>query len=167
MHEQRGIYLHTEGKDLFHEINIKGTIKPKWYSSLGYMIEVNGTKFFNPLECHFSFLLGQGDDEWKTCIGDERYMEIEACIVDKVIPKINKEGNKTINSYTLKHALECEIGGYVSNETVKFIMAIHGSPTRKSQEEYDINVMYPYSGSFDLKTNWNRKRKSKYCRGRR
>ena len=153
--------------DLFNKIIINGTIKPVWYSSMGYMLEVNGTKFFNPLECHMSFLLGQGNDEWRTCIGDERYKEIEACIVEKVLPKIDKKGSKTINSYTLKHALECEIGGYVSNETVKFIMAVHGAPTRRSKEEYDINVSYPYAGSFDLKTNWNRKRKSKYCRGRR
>ena len=86
------------------------------------------------------------------------------CIVEKVLPKIDKKGNRTINSYTLKHALECELGGYVSNETVKFIMAVHGAPTRRSKEEYDINVSYPYVGSFDLKTKWTRKRKSKYCR---
>lgn len=153
--------------ELFQKMIINGTIKPSWYASMGYMLEVNGTRFFNPIECHLSFLLGQGEDEWKTCVGDERYKEIEECIVEKVLPKLSNQGNKTINSYTLKHALECELGGYVSNETVKFIMAIHEAPTRKTKEEYDINVIYPYSGSLDLKGKWNRRRKTKYCRGRR
>lgn len=157
--------MKVQVNELFSKLIINGTIKPVWYSSMGYMLEVNGTKFFNPIECHMSFLLGQGNDKYKTCLGDERYKEIENCILEKVIPHVSKGGSKTINSYTLKHAIECEIGGYVSNETVKFIMAVHGAPTRRSAEEYDINISYPYSGTLDLKTKLTRRRKSRYCKG--
>ena len=129
--------------ELLENLTINGTEKPAFYSSPGYNMDVKGTKFFNPISCHFSFLMGQGDDEYKTHVGDGRYRQIEAWLVENVLPYATTKGSTVISSYDLKHVVENRIGGYVSNETVKFIMAMHEMPSaNQSKRPYPINVMY-------------------------
>lgn len=87
--------------------------------------------------------MGQGDDEYKTHVGDGRYRQIEAWLVENVLPYATTKGSTVISSYDLKHVVENRIGGYVSNETVKFIMAMHEMPSaNQSKRPYPINVMY-------------------------
>ena len=134
--------LETEFGELIQNIHINGTIKPSWYVTLGYIVEIKGIEFFNPLDCHYSFLLGQGSDEYRTCVGDKRYKLIEDWLVKKIIPKIQKTGYRTITSYKIKHMCEKAIGGYVSNETVKFILSFHKVPIATTRERYPINLTY-------------------------
>lgn len=134
--------LETEFGGLIQNLHINGTIKPSWYETLGYMVEIKGTKFFNPLDCHYSFLLGQGNDKYKMRIGDKRYKLIEEWLIKKIIPRIQRSGYITISSYTIKHKCEKAIGGYVSNETVKFILSLHKVPIAEAREEYPINIRY-------------------------
>lgn len=129
-------------EDLIQNININGTMKPIWYGTIGYAIEVRGTKFFNPIGCHYSFLLGQGNDKYKTCIGDKRYHQIEEWLIKNIIPRVCRKSKKTISSYRIKHWCEREIGGYVSNETIKFILSLHKVPIVEGKEEYPINIRY-------------------------
>lgn len=135
----------TEIGELMGKLHINGTITPEFYSSLGYQIEVNGTRFFNPLSCHYSFLLGLGEDKYRTRIGDDRYKQIEKWLVEEIIPEIKPYAKQRISSYRIKHLCEGAIGGYVSNETVKFIMAVHGVPHLDRHGEYYLNVYYPIS----------------------
>lgn len=128
--------------DLIQKLNINGTMKPIWYKTIGYAVEVNGTRFFNPVGCHYSFLLGKGEDKYKTCIGDRRYKQIEEWLVENIISKICTKSKKTLSSYGIKHKCENAIGGYVSNETVKFILSLHKVPIAETKEEYPINLKY-------------------------
>ena len=131
--------------DLIECIHIDGTTKPTRYDTIGYLLEVKGTKFFNPIECHYSYLLGQGNDKYKTCVGDDRYKEIEKYLVEKIIPKIKKSGSRVKTSYDIKHMAESNISGYVSNETVKFILSMYRVPVAivtKRDKNYPINLKY-------------------------
>jgi hypothetical protein len=123
-------------------MNINGTVKPSWYWGIGYQLEISGTRFFNPIDCHYSFILGQGSDKYKTCVGDKRYNQIEEWLVENIIPKIRIHSKKTRSSYTIKHWCEAAIGGYVSNETVKFILSLHRVPIAETKEDYPINIRY-------------------------
>ncbi|SHJ99413.1 hypothetical protein SAMN02745248_01504 [Hathewaya proteolytica DSM 3090] len=134
--------------DLIEYIHIDGTTKPTWYETLGYLLEVKGTKFFNPIECHYKYLLGQGSDEYKTCVGDDRYKEIEQCLVKHFIPRIKKYGRRIKTSYDIKHMVQNKIGGYVSNETVKFILSMYKVPVAvidRKDEAYPINLKYYFN----------------------
>lgn len=129
-------------EDLISNLNINGTIKPTWYSTIGYMVEVKGTTFFNPIQCHYSFLLGKGSDKYKTCIGDERYRQVERWLIKYIIPRMRNKSKRIVTSYTLKHWCEDAIGGYVSNETVKFILSMHKVPIAEDKIKYPINIRY-------------------------
>ena len=97
-----------------------------------YKVQVRNTYFLSPVEQYNAYLKGTGNKRFMTCVGDARYKAIEECIINKVLPNIRRYGKKKISSYGLKHAIENEVGGYVSNETVKYIMAVHRAPDRKS-----------------------------------
>lgn len=135
-----------EENDLLNELNIEGTIKYGKSKNNAYILNVKGTRFINPVSCHYAFLLGLGDDRHKTCLGDDRYKLIESYILKNIIPNMRATtgGGYMMSSYGLKHIIENAIGGYVSNETVKFIMAYHES-TYVHAAEPEINVIYPMS----------------------
>lgn len=136
-----------------NDIKIDGTmVSSEYHKEAGYKVECKGIKFFSPFSCFSSYILGEGAGDYRSKINDDRYNEIKACILEKVIPYVCKTGRKTLSSYTLKHGLEQELGGYVSNETVKIIMIELGVPTRKSKYEYSINILYPYSGVLPLES---------------
>lgn len=134
--------------NLLKELIIKGTMKQYIKNNCveGYQVELEGTKFFSPLESFNNFILGEGGDLFKVKVDDDRYKEVEQWIQKNILPSVCKGGSKTLSSYGLKHMIQGELGRYVSNETVKAIMAYNRSPTRRSNEEYPINVYYPYKG---------------------
>lgn len=119
------------------------------YKGPGYLMEVENTKFFSPYKCFCSFIMGFREDEYKTQIGDKRYKYIEEWLCDRVIPKTKGRTNTYMSSYDLKHVCEADIGGYVSNETIKFILAKNDVRHRDTEEEYPINVLYPMSGKIN------------------
>ena len=112
-----------------------------------FLIEVNGVKFKSPSKQFYKFVLGELDDMFKTRLGDNRYEQIRSYIESNVMPHIRKNSSKITNSYALHHKITRALGFYVSNETVKVIMAFLGVPTRRSKEEYPLNVEYYYSGN--------------------
>lgn len=108
----------------------------------GNGIEVYGVKFFSPYSCYESFILGDSDDKYKTRLGDKRYLRIAAYLYINVIPDIMSGKDRHRNSYGIKHQVENAIGGYVSNETVKYIMAMFKVPHIETSTEYPINIDY-------------------------
>lgn len=140
-------------KEMIDKIVVKGNMKQyfKNYYVSGYKVEVNGVKFFSPEDQFISFILGDGEDKYKTKVGDDRYKQIEEYIKTNILHYVSKSGSKTLSSFGLKHMIEYELGFYVSNETVKVIMALADVPTRANGEDYPINIYYPYSGIIGIK----------------
>lgn len=134
----------TNTNKLLNELNIEGMGHNG--SVKCFKLNVKGTRFLSPITCYYSFLMGQGDDKYRTAIGDKRYREIEHYIVKHIIPNMRTTtgGGYMMDSYGLKHLIERTIGGYVSNETVKFIMAYHGA-LHLAERTTRINVLYPMS----------------------
>lgn len=124
-----------------------GSMKSKECHEAGYKVIVEGVKFFSPSSCFNSYILGLGEDEYKTEIGDERYNQIKEWIQKNVMPYLDVKGRKLCSTYGLKHFIEYNIGGYVSNETVKVIMCELGAKKRRVMhgEEYPINLFYSYN----------------------
>ena len=127
--------------DLKELININGT-KPLDFGDIVYMLEIKGTKFSSPVDCYDSFLLGKGEDKYKTCIGDIRYKLIERWLIENIINKVCKRSRRIESSYGIKHRCGSAIGGYVSNETVKFILSLYEVPTAAAKGDYPINLNY-------------------------
>jgi len=139
-------------KSLIKSLKINGIKKPTSYCNMTcYQVEVKGTTYFNPVEYHNSFLLGQGGDKYKTCIGDDRYLKIENWLTENIIPNVCENSGTTITSYQLKHLCEDFIGGYVNNETIKFISAMHEVSTVKSMNTYPLNIIYQISKSIIIR----------------
>ena len=128
---------------LIENLKINRLVKePKCYSAPCYEVEVMGTTFISPVECYNSYLLGLGTELYKTCVGDNRYKLIENWLVKNVIPGIRKHSNKSISSYILKHLCENCLGGYVSNESIKYILSLYEMPVENNITKYDINIRY-------------------------
>ena len=139
-------------KSLIESLKIIGIKKPTSYCNMTcYQVEVKGTTYFIPIEYQNSFLLGQGGDKYKTCIGDYRYLKIENWLTENIIPNVCENSATTISSYQLKHLCEDSIGGYVNNETIKYILAMQEVPTVKSTNTYPLNIIYQISKSVIIK----------------
>lgn len=133
---------------LLKGVHAKFTYSPE-YKGPGYLMKVENTKFFSPYKCFSSYIMGFREDDYKTQIGDKRYSYIEEWLHDRVIPKTKGRTNTYMSSYDLKHVCEADIGGYVSNETIKFILAKNDVRHRNTEEEYPINVLYPMSSKIN------------------
>lgn len=134
---------------ILEEIKIGKMMKSSEYmKEPGRQVEVNGIKFFSPLSCLNTYILGLGEAEYKVEVGDDRYEQIKAWIQENVMPYLDVHGKHLCSSYGLKHLIEDNIGGYVSNETVKVIMCELGAKKRRfiHGHEYPINLFYSYNG---------------------
>lgn len=133
---------------LLDKIKVNGSMKSPDGFGGGLKVEFNGVKFFSPVEAFHLYILGEGDKRDKVRVDDERYNQIKEWIQKNVMPYLDVKGRKLCSTYGLKHFIEYNIGGYVSNETVKVIMCELGAKKRRVMhgEEYPINLFYSYNG---------------------
>lgn len=118
-----------------HEL-IKG-INSEWG---GFGVNVNGTKFESPRE-NFKVISNPNEEHLK---------KVEAWIDEVLMTYMTRKSiNTRISSYGIKHKCEKDIGEYVSNEEIKYLLALKGIPSRGTSDRvYPLNLCYPLSQDF-------------------
>lgn len=106
-------------------------------------VNISGNKFRSPKNQYIEYIKKM----------DKATFEIiEKWIDERVMPYMTRKSvnYNSFNSYILKHIAERELGFYVSNETIKYLLAIKGIKGRNTYDhyEYPLNLYYPLSSKF-------------------
>lgn len=130
-------------KQLNHEIIKK--VKTYDISEPEYIkIGVNDTEFVCQTEEFNEYIINCPEDHWN---------KVEQWIDEKLIPYMTRKSinYNTHSSYGLKHVCENEIGDYVANVQIMYILALKNVPCGASRLTYyyGLNLHYPLSMDFE------------------
>lgn len=106
------------------------------------IIKVSDTIFRSPIGDFKKFVVNQNDEHWN---------KVNEWIDRYIIPNMTR---RTINykvdgSSNIKIQCQKDIGEYVSNDEIKYILAIRGIKGDNNSEKYPLNLYYPLSSEYN------------------